>query len=392
MADDKKFTEDAYEQTLIALFRDELGYAYECGYDVERDYKEPFYRADLVASMRRLNPELPADAMDEGVKQITNISIGTLEQNNEQFTLWMQNGLEVGFLQDGEERTALMRLIDFDHPERNLFKVVNQWRVEEYKNKRCDMVVMVNGLPLVVVELKSAISEDATVEDAYKQIRNYQQDVPSLFSYNAFNVISDMSETRAGTITAKQVFLLASIVHFYVRKEIYHITQTALVQLRTGEILRQNALQSFVFSLNGSKRFIYHHAYFRCVGSSTNLAPSGFSRHEEDVLGCVFVLIFRVSVFVALQLLELLFEAVADVFQKNESEHHALVLRSAEVASQNVGSLPYFLFKTYADFSPLSARWKYLYRRKRGSFVLSFHLRCYFFLRNDGSEPLRRRR
>ena len=204
MADDKKFTEDAYEQTLIALFRDELGYAYECGYEVERDYREPFYRADLLVSMRRLNPSLPADAMEQGIKQITNISIGTLEQNNEQFTLWMQNGLEVGYLQDGEERTALMRLIDFDHPERNLFKVVNQWRVEEYKNKRCDMVVMVNGLPLVVVELKSAVSEDATIDDAYKQIKNYQQSVPSLFSYNAFNVISDMSETRAGTITAKE--------------------------------------------------------------------------------------------------------------------------------------------------------------------------------------------
>ena len=203
MADDKKFTEDAYEQTLIALFRDELGYKYECGYEVERDYKEPFYRADLVASMRRLNPELPSDAMDEGIKQITNISIGTLEQNNEQFTLWMQNGLEVGFLQDGEERTALMRLIDFDRPERNLFKVVNQWRMEEYKSKRCDMVVMVNGLPLVVVELKSAVAEDANIDDAYLQIRNYQQSIPSLFTYNAFNVISDMSETRAGTITAK---------------------------------------------------------------------------------------------------------------------------------------------------------------------------------------------
>ena len=204
MADDKKFTEDAYEQTLIALFRDELGYAYECGYEVERDYREPFYRADLLVSMRRLNPSLPADAMEQGIKQITNISIGTLEQNNEQFTLWMQNGLEVGYLQDGEERTALMRLIDYERPERNLFKVVNQWRVEEYKNKRCDMVVMVNGLPLVVVELKSAVSEDATIDDAYKQIKNYQQSIPSLFSYNAFNVISDMSETRAGTITAKE--------------------------------------------------------------------------------------------------------------------------------------------------------------------------------------------
>lgn len=204
MADDKKFTEDAYEQTLIALFRDELGYVYECGYEVERDYREPFHREDLLASMRRLNPSLPADAMEQGIKQITNISIGTLEQNNEQFTLWMQNGLEVGYLQDGEERTALMRLIDYERPERNLFKVVNQWRVEEYKSKRCDMVVMVNGLPLVVVELKSAVSEDATIDDAYKQIKNYQQSVPSLFSYNAFNVISDMSETRAGTITAKE--------------------------------------------------------------------------------------------------------------------------------------------------------------------------------------------
>ena len=204
MADDKKFTEDAYEQTLIALFRDELGYKYECGYEVERDYKEPFYRADLEASMRRLNPELPAAALDEGIKQITTINEGTLEQNNEKFTKWMQDGLEVQVKQNGEERTALMRLIDYEHPQRNLFKVVNQWRVEDYKNKRCDMVVMVNGLPLVVVELKSATAEDATIDDAYLQIKNYQQDIPCLFNYNAFNVISDMSETKAGTITAKQ--------------------------------------------------------------------------------------------------------------------------------------------------------------------------------------------
>ena len=204
MADDKKFTEDAYEQTLIALFRDELGYKYECGYEVERDYKEPFYRADLEASMRRLNPELPAAALDEGIKLITTINEGTLEQNNEKFTKWMQDGLEVQVKLNGEERTVLMQLIDYEHPERNLFKVVNQWRVEEYKNKRCDMVVMVNGLPLVVVELKSATAEDATIDEAYKQIKNYQQSIQSLFNYNAFNVISDMSETRAGTITAKQ--------------------------------------------------------------------------------------------------------------------------------------------------------------------------------------------
>ena len=204
MADDKKFTEDAYEQTLIALFRDELGYKYECGYEVERDYKEPFYRADLEASMRRLNPDLPAAALDDGIKKLTTINEGTLEQNNEKFTKCMQDGLEVQVKLNGEERTVLMQLIDYEHPQRNLFKVVNQWRVEDYKNKRCDMVVMVNGLPLVVVELKSATAEDATIDEAYKQIKNYQQSIQSLFNYNAFNVISDMSETKAGTITAKQ--------------------------------------------------------------------------------------------------------------------------------------------------------------------------------------------
>lgn len=203
MSDDNKFTEDAYEQTLIALFRDELGYQYELGYDVERDIREPFHRADLEASLRRLNPGLPDDVLAEGMKAIATIDEGTLEQNNETFIKWMQEGMEVELKQDGEERTVLMRLIDFDRPERNLFKVVNQWRVEEYKSKRCDIVVMVNGLPLVVVELKSAVAEDASIDDAYLQIRNYQQSLPSLFTYNAFNVISDMSETRAGTITAK---------------------------------------------------------------------------------------------------------------------------------------------------------------------------------------------
>ena len=204
MSDQNKFTEDAYEQTLIALFRDELGYAYELGYDVERDYKEPFHRADLEASMRRLNPGLTDQVLAEGIKALTNISTGSMEMDNVQFTLWMQGGMEVSYQQDGETRTALMQIIDYAHQERNLFKVVNQWRVEQFKSKRCDMVVMVNGLPLVVVELKSAVAEDATIDDAYLQIRNYQQSVPSLFTYNAFNVISDMSETRAGTITAKQ--------------------------------------------------------------------------------------------------------------------------------------------------------------------------------------------
>ena len=199
----EKFNEDAYEQVLISLFND-LGYEHECGYDVERDYSLPYHKADLLASLKRLNPECKDDVIEQGVVQLTNINMVSMEQRNELFTKWLQGGLEVSYQQNNDTRTALLKLADYDNIENNLFKVVNQWRINDIQTKRCDMVVMLNGLPLVVIELKSAISEDADIHDAYLQIRNYQLAIPSIFNYNAFNVISDMTETRAGTITASE--------------------------------------------------------------------------------------------------------------------------------------------------------------------------------------------
>ena len=203
MGEKVKFTEDSYEQALISLFR-ELGYEYECGYDVERDKKLPYHKADLLESLKRLNPEYNDDVIEQGIVQLTNINMVSMEQRNELFTKWLQGGMEVGYQEEGETRTALLNLADYDNINNNLFKVVNQWRIEEMQTKRCDMVVMLNGLPLVVIELKSACSEDADIHDAYLQIRNYQLAIPSLFNYNAFNVISDMTDTRAGTITADE--------------------------------------------------------------------------------------------------------------------------------------------------------------------------------------------
>ena len=199
----EKFNEDAYEQVLISLF-EELGYEYECGYDVERDYSEPYYRDDLEASIRRLNPQYDNSVIEEGIRNITNFELASMEEKNEKVTLWMQGGMEVNYQEGGETKTALLKLVDYTNLNNNRFKVVNQWRVEGEQTKRCDMVVMLNGLPIVVVELKSAISEGADIHDAYMQIRNYQQAIPSMFNYNAFNVISDMTETKAGTITAKE--------------------------------------------------------------------------------------------------------------------------------------------------------------------------------------------
>lgn len=199
-----KFTEDSYEQALIALFRDELGYDYIYGPNIERDYRQPCYVDALAPAIRRLNPSLPTEAIDEAIRSILFATDTTLIQSNETFMQHMQNGLEVSFMHNGEERTELVQLIDYTDHSNNSFHIANQWRVEGHDVIRCDMVVFVNGLPLVVVELKSPSEEGVTVHDAYLQIRNYQLKAPDLFTYNAFNVISDMIQTYAGTITADE--------------------------------------------------------------------------------------------------------------------------------------------------------------------------------------------
>ena len=192
-----------YENTLIQLFQT-LGYAYECGYDVERDYRNPYYEEDLRDALQRLNPMLSAEVLNEAFRLVTHINEGTLEQRNETLMDYVQNGVEVKYSEDGRPKTALVRLVNFDSPLQNQFKVANQWTVIEYEKIRCDMVVFVNGLPLVVIELKSPSNGNVEEDAAYLQIKQYQQKCPSLFVYNAFSVISDQFISKAGTITAKE--------------------------------------------------------------------------------------------------------------------------------------------------------------------------------------------
>ena len=197
-----QFDENSYEQALIALFK-EMGYQYECGYDVERDYREPYDAEGLRKGLRRMNPMLREDVLEDAYRLITNVNEGTLEQRNEQLMDYLQSGVEVKYSENGSPKTALVKLIDFSEPKRNDFKIVNQWTVIERDKIRCDMVVFVNGLPLVVIELKSPSRDETDEADAYTQIKQYQQKCPGLFVYNAFSVTSDMLTTKAGTITAK---------------------------------------------------------------------------------------------------------------------------------------------------------------------------------------------
>lgn len=201
------FNEDFYEQCVIEHMTDKLGYTHLYGPDVERtsdEYRDVFLPGILEDSLARINKGLPAAAIDEAILKIQNIEGGTLEQRNETFNDYLQSGVEVRFFDGKQEHDDIVRLLDFDDPNNNDFHVVNQWTFVEYSEKRPDVIAFVNGMPLVMFELKSPSREETDASDAYLQLRNYMHHIPSMFVPNVFCVMSDMSETRVGTITADE--------------------------------------------------------------------------------------------------------------------------------------------------------------------------------------------
>ena len=201
------YTENDYELALIELFQSLEGkrYRYKYGPDIERDYTNPILDDVLQESLHRINPTLPFDAIDDAIKKLHQIEGSSLYECNFKFTQMLQYGIEVQYTDARHQvKTGIVNLIDYDHEDENDFLVVNQYTMQELDTKRPDIVVFVNGLPLVVIELKSPSREETDASEAYLQLRNYQKFIPSLFYYNAFNVMSDMALTKIGTATAKE--------------------------------------------------------------------------------------------------------------------------------------------------------------------------------------------
>ncbi len=196
------FTESNYENAIIQLFTDTLGYAHVYGPEVERDYHSPLYEDELWPALRAVNPGRSQAALEDAVARLKDIETGSLLQRNMVFMDYLQNGVPVKVWVEGEERSELIYLLDYAHPERNHFTVANQWTVVEQSEKRPDVILFVNGLPLVVMELKSPSREETDASDAYRQLRNYMHEIPSLFVYNAVCVMSDLTTSKAGTITS----------------------------------------------------------------------------------------------------------------------------------------------------------------------------------------------
>jgi len=196
------YTEANYENSVIELFKNDLGYEYIYGPEIERDFYSPLYHEVLENSLYRLNKKLPSDAIQDALFKLKNFENGELVQKNAVFMEYLQNGIPVRYFINGEERSSIVYLVDYKNPNNNSFIVANQWTFIENSNKRPDILVFLNGLPVVLIELKSPSREETDASEAYRQLRNYMIEIPSMFIYNAICVMSDQLTSKAGTITS----------------------------------------------------------------------------------------------------------------------------------------------------------------------------------------------
>lgn len=195
------YTEADYENTIIELFEN-MGWRHVYGPDLDRDYKDPLYEEELDDAIRRINPDMPESAIHEALFKLKNFDNADLVQKNAVFMDYIQYGVEVRYLVGSEERSGLVYLVDYKNPDNNSFVIANQWTFVENSNKRPDVLLFLNGLPVVLMELKSPSREETDASEAYTQIRNYMHEIPSMFIYNCICVMSDHLTSKAGTITS----------------------------------------------------------------------------------------------------------------------------------------------------------------------------------------------
>ena len=278
------FAEDNYEKAIIELFQDELGYSYQYGPDIVRDYTEPLYFDELEPALIRINPLLPEGAIQEALNKLKHFENGSILQKNEVFMNYLQNGIEVSYFHDGEHLAGLVKIVDFDNIENNSFTIINQWTIIEYSNKRPDVIVFVNGLPVVVFELKSPSREETDASDAFLQLKTYQKEIPSLFTYNAFCVMSDLATSKAGTITAGEDRFMEWKTIDGSYENTQYATFDTFIEGMFDKKRFLDILQNFICFSNDAKILAAYHQYFavRKAINSTKKAT------ETDGRGGVF--------------------------------------------------------------------------------------------------------
>lgn len=260
------FNEDAFERGLIDYLCTEQGYDHLYGPDVPRSsdaFDDAFLPDVIEPALATINPGIKRKAINAAISKLKEIEGNSLVAKNKVFMDMLQNGVEVRWFDGKEDRTDIVHLIDFDNPERNTFHVVNQWTyIERGTNKRPDVIVFINGLPLVLFELKSPARAEADNADAYQQIQNYKKQIPTLFTYNAFCVISDMLHTKVGTITSNE----SRFVEWKSVDGRYEATQYADWKTPLAGMFPKsrliNILKNFILFSEDAKILAGYHQYF----------------------------------------------------------------------------------------------------------------------------------
>lgn len=197
------FDEQTLEKVTMEML-EELEYECINGYEMKRiDFSKVLLEDDLVQAIEKINKDIKNEQIQEAVRLIRNLGHNNTILNNKQFTKYLLEGISVPIQENGETRYKTVKIIDFDNISNNTFKAINQYTIIEHSEKRPDIIIFINGMPLVVIELKSTVREEVKLEDGYYQLKGYQEvHIPSLFYYNQFMIVSDGVQARAGTITS----------------------------------------------------------------------------------------------------------------------------------------------------------------------------------------------
>lgn len=306
-----RITEHSIEAFAIELL-DKLGYEYIYAPNIAPDgelperetYEQVLLVERLQNAVKRINKSMPADAQAEAIKEIQRIASPELLANNEAFHRLLTEGIPVSKRIDGDDRGDRVWLIDLKNPFNNDFVVANQFTiVENNNNKRPDVILFVNGIPLVVIELKNAADENATINSAFKQIETYKTIIPTLFTYNGFVVISDGLEAKAGSISAgfsrfmawKSADGKAEASHLVSQLEtliLGMLNKETLIDLIRHFIVfeksKREDTDTGIITITTVKKLAAYHQYYavnRAVEST--LRASGYSVEKETPLSMV---------------------------------------------------------------------------------------------------------
>lgn len=211
-----RITESEIEQIAITELQ-ELSWEYVPGATIspdgeqpERQYDEVILKSRLQKAIAQINHSIPQEAQEEALRKVLRTESLNLNQNNYRFHLFLTEGVDVEYRKDGRIVGDKVWLVDYESPSNNEYLIVNQFTIiEDNTTKRPDVILFVNGLPLVVIELKNASDENADIKSAFNQLQTYKQAIPSLFHYNALMIASDGWEAIYGSLTAPKQFFLS---------------------------------------------------------------------------------------------------------------------------------------------------------------------------------------